>query len=101
MYTYQQLRAENAAYAGTGGISRNNRAARFAPAFRDCLTGRVELARLENGCPAPMHLLSGLPEEWVSGRDDSGRVVGLKASIIAGFVRDGTFYTREEAARLA
>jgi hypothetical protein len=48
-----------------------------------------------------MHLLCCLPEEWVTGRDERGQIVALKDSVIAGFVRDGTFYTREEAARLA
>ena len=101
MYTYQQLRAENATFAGTGGVSENNRTARFVPAFRDGHTGRVEVARTENGRPAPMHLLCCLPEEWVTGRDERGQIVALKDSVIAGFVRDGIFYTREEAARLA
>ena len=101
MYTYQHLRAENEEYAGTGGVSENNSGARFVPAFRDESTGRVELARLENGKMAPMHLLCGLPGEWVTGRDAAGQIVALKDSIIAGFLRDGCFYTREEAAQLA
>lgn len=100
MYTYERLREENEAYAGTGGVSENNREARFRPAFRDELSGRVELARTEDGGDAPMHLLCCLPEEWVSERDDAGRIVALKVTVIAGFVRDGAFYTREEAARL-
>jgi hypothetical protein len=32
-------------------------------------------------------------------RDRAGNTLGVKASVIAGFVRDGRFYTREEAAR--
>ena len=100
MYTNQELRSENAVFAGTGGISQNNRQARFLPAFRDVETGRVELARFEDGTPASMHLLVGMPDEWVAGRDENGRIVALKDAVIAGFVRDGRFYTREEAARL-
>ncbi len=100
MYTNQRLRVENEAYAGTGGVSQNNHEARFLPAFRDKDTGRVEVARLEDGQPAPMHILSGLPDEWVTGRDEQGCIVAVRDSIIAGFVRDGVFYTREEAAVL-
>ena len=99
MYTYQRLRAENVVFAGTAGVSQNNREARFEPAFCDGETGRVELARQENGRPAPMHLLCRLPDEWVTGRDEAGRIVALQDSVIAGFVRDGTFYTREQAAQ--
>lgn len=101
MYTYDRLREENETYAGTGGVSENNGQARFLPAFRDEVTGRVEMARMEDGRTAPMHLLCCLPDEWVTERDDSGRITGLKDTVIAGFVRDGAFYTREESARLA
>ena len=101
MYTYEQLRDENEQFAGTGGVSENNCYARFAPAFRDAETGRVELAHLESGAIAPMHLLCGLPEEWVTGRDAAGQIAALKDSVVAGFVRDGLFYSRDEAAQLA
>jgi hypothetical protein len=98
MYTYERLREENETYAGTGGVSENNCSARFLPAFQDSLSGRVEQARKEDGSPAPMHLLCALPDEWVAERDASGRILALKDTIIAGFLRDGVFYTREEAA---
>ena len=98
MYTYERLREENETYAGTGGVSENNCAKRFLPAFRDELTGRVELARTAEGAQAPMHLLCCLPDEWVTRRDAQGQILALKDSVIAGFVRDGEFYTREEAA---
>ncbi|MEJ2088040.1 MAG: hypothetical protein P8Y69_06125 [Gammaproteobacteria bacterium] len=101
MCTYERLRAENEAFAGTAGVSQNNSQARFVPAFRDTDSGRVEIARLANGEPAPMHLLCGLPDDWVTGRDENGRIVAILDTVIAGFVRDGVFYTREEAARLA
>ena len=98
MYTYERLREENEAYAGTGGISENNCAQRFLPAFQDSDSGQVELARQADGSQAPMHLLFCLPDEWVTERDDKGQILALKESVIAGFVRDGEFYTREEAA---
>jgi hypothetical protein len=100
MYTQQQLREENEAFAGTGGVSCNNCHARFVPAFRDSTTGRVELARTDDGRPASMHLFCCLPEEWIAARGEDGSVKALVDSVVAGFVRDGIFFTREEAARL-
>ena len=98
MYTYERLREENETYAGTGGVSENNCRLQFLPAFQDEQTGRVELARKADGTQAPMHLLCCLPDEWVTERDVEGHILALKDSVIAGFVRDGEFYTREEAA---
>ena len=98
--TRKRLRRDNLAFAGTGGVSPVNRRARFEPAFRDDDTGRVELSRYADGAPAPMHLMEGLPEDWVSERDAGGCPCALKPSIVAGFVRDGEFYTREQAASL-
>lgn len=99
-YTALQLRQENLAYAGTGGISENCRSQRFQAAFQDLESGRIELARFENGQPAPMHIFSGLPDVWVVRRDGDGQPLALLDSIEAGFVRDGVFYTREQAAAL-
>lgn len=99
--TRNRIRRDNLAFAGTGGISPENRCRRFAPAFRDESTGRVELSRYANGLLAPMHLIDGLPREWIGTRDAEGRPSALRPSIVAGFVRDGRFYTREQAADLA
>ena len=71
----------------------------FIPAFCDTATGRVEPSRLADGSPAPMHLLAGLPEEWIVARGDGNQVVAVKATVIAGFLRAGAFYTRAEAAQ--
>jgi len=100
MYTENNLRAENRVYGTTGGVSSHNRKAGFVPAFRDTVTGRIEVARQEDGQVAAMHLLHCLPDDWVLERDASGRITALIASVVAGFVREGVFYTREEAARL-
>ena len=99
-YTVKKLHQENLAYAGTGGVSRNCRSERFQAAFRDTATGRVAVPRFENGKSAPMHLFCGLPDEWVDRRDDQGQVVALHESVEAGFVRNGVFYTRDQAAAL-
>ena len=96
--TPKRLREENAAYAGTGGVSRENRSGGFSPAFFDTESGFVQVARFGDGAPAPLHVLDGLPDEWVKRRRPSGQVVAVKESVIAGFVRRGRFYTRQQAA---
>lgn len=97
--TYERLQKENMAFANTGGISENNRARGFIPAFYDTQTGRAEPSRFRSGALAPMHLLDGLPEEWVVQRDPSGKTAAIKETVIAGFLLEGCFYTREQAAK--
>lgn len=99
--TRRRLQSDNARFAGTAGVSAANRSLGFLPAFRDTESGRCELARYVDGRPAPVHLLEGLPDEWAVSRDgDSRRITAVKASIVAGFVRDGAFFTREQVARM-
>ena len=90
--------AESQPYNGTCGESVVACKHQFVPAFCNSADGRVELARLPNGKPAPMHLISALPQEWAARCDDDGNVLELIDSIVAGFVKDDRFYTREEAA---
>ena len=45
-----------------------------------------------------MHLIAALPKTWASRCDDRGNVLELIDSVVAGFVKNGRFYTREEAA---
>jgi len=96
--TAQALRRQNLAFRGTGGVSAGNRCRGFAPAFLDTETGGVYLARFADGRPAPVHLLDGLPGELIVSRDPAGRCRDVKRSVVAGFVRAGRFYTREQAA---
>ena len=98
LMTNETLRRENLAFVGTGGVSEENRPNGFVPAFYDLDTGRGEVARFADGRIAPMHLLDGLPAEWVAERSACGRITAIKESVIAGFIRDGYFYTREQAA---
>jgi hypothetical protein len=93
------LRSENAAHAGTGGVSGGNAGFGFRPAFLDVATLTIYPSRFADGRPAPIHLLEGLPDEAVADRSASGRVVAAKASLISGFERGGFFYTRQAAAR--
>lgn len=98
--TRYQLQHENRTFAGTGGVSQLNRVLGFIPAFRDRQSGRIELSRFADGRLAPLHLLEGLPAEWTESSGTADRPRTLKASIVAGFCRDGRFYTRAEAAAL-
>jgi hypothetical protein len=95
----QLLKIQNRVFAGTLGISRNNRHLGFVPAYYDTTSGTATLSRFANGNPAPIHLLDGLPAEWVLERDAGGRVLKARPGVVAGFLRDNCFYTREEAAR--
>lgn len=97
--TRNTLTADNRRFAGTGGVSRSNRQCGFTPGFLDRDTGEVYPSCWADGRPAPFHALDGLPNHLVVNRSSSGRVAAVKASVIAGFVRCGCFYTREQAAR--
>ncbi len=99
--TRKTLMSENVRFADTGGISQHNRTHGFRPAFRDAQTGTIFLSRFADGRSAPLHLIDGLPGELVTGRSASGAVTAIKPTVVAGFVRDGRFYTREQAARAA
>ncbi|MCO6441535.1 MAG: hypothetical protein J5I81_10695 [Nitrococcus mobilis] len=97
----ERLIKDNVAHIGSAGVSERNHDYGFRPAFRNLETGCAVLARFKNGAPAPMHLLDGLPDEWVLEKDATGHVVSVKPSVIAGFLRQGRFYTREQAAAAA
>ena len=99
-FTEHELRRQNRHYRGTGGVSQENHGYGFRPAFLDTETGVIYHSCYADGRPAPCHLLEGLPETLVLARAPHGRIIAIKASVIAGFARCGCFYTREEAARL-
>lgn len=96
--TPRGLRQQNRVFRGSGGRSQENRSSGFVPAFSDTSTGDVYLSRFADGRLAPMHLLDGLPAAVVIERSVSGRVMSVKETLQAGFVRAGKFYTREQAA---
>ncbi len=100
LLTRETLEDQNRVFKGTGGVSDRNRSLGFMPAFQDTHTGTVYLSRFADGRVAPMHLLDGLPNEVVLQRTSAGRVRAVKASLAAGFVSGGRFYTREQAARV-
>jgi len=98
--TNRVLAQESQAFQGKGGISAETRPLGFRPAFLDSQTGAIYISRFADGRPAPFHLLDGLPDELVVARSCGGTVVAVKASVTAGFVRDGLFHTREAAAQI-
>lgn len=96
----KRLREETRLHAETGSSPANSGFG-FRPAFLDFATQTIYPSRFANGRPAPLHLLDGLPDEVVVIRSPSGRVIAAKATLIAGFERNGYFYTRTAAARAA
>lgn len=96
-----RLQQENQQHVETGGRSEDTCGLGFKPAFLDFATQKVYPCRFANGLPAPFHLLDGLPDEVVTDRTPTGRVVSAKATLISGFVRNGFFYTRTAAAKAA
>lgn len=95
---HAELVAQNRRFHGTGGRSEENSEQGFRPAFLDSLSGTIHLSRFADGRLAPMHLLDGLPAELIRQRSASGRVLAVSKRLIAGFERDGRFYTRAQAA---
>ena len=94
----EMLGRENRQITGLCDLSEQSRAYGFIPAFYDTQSRKAMASCFANGTPAPIHVLEGLPQEWVMQRDTSGRVVAAKDSVIAGFLYQGEFYTREQAA---
>jgi hypothetical protein len=71
------------------------------PAFFDHATRTTYPSRFADGRMAPCHLLDGLPADLVLARDAGGRARSVKASVEAGFERNGRFYSRLEAMAFA
>ena len=98
-FSRRSLQRENTDHLGTGGVSAENGQLGFAPAFFDHQTSTTYRSRFADGQLAPCHILDGLPEELVVERSASGRVIAVRASVMSGFLLQGQFYTRDEAAR--
>ena len=73
----------------------------FRPAFWDYATCSLLPSRDADGLPADVHVLDGLPEEVVVVRTDCGRVIAVKSTLVAGFERNGYFFTQAAACRAA
>ena len=99
--TIETLTQQTQAFRGTGGTSQECRCCGMRPAFRDSRTGIVYPSRFADGRPAPIHVLGGLPNQFVLARDVAGCVLAVDSELVSGFVRDGSFFTRDEAADFA
>ena len=73
----------------------------FRPAYLDYSTLRIYPSCFGDGRPAPTHVLDALPDEVVVIRSPGGHVMATKMTLVAGYVREGYFYTRDKAVSLA
>ena len=94
----ESLHQENLRYQGSGGVSAENRCAGFVPAFLDASSGTTYRSRFADGRPAPIHVLECLPKHLLVRSAVSGCMVSAGHHLISGFLRDGKFFTRGEAA---
>jgi len=95
----QLLRDQNRQFVNTAGVSEGNRNRAFVPAFQNTRNGECVVSRFADGSDAPIHILDGLPRDWVTSVDENGRVTTVDEAVVAGFLHSGRFYTREEAAK--
>jgi hypothetical protein len=72
--TVQTLLYENRGFAGSCGISQNNRSQDFHPGFYDCESRQILISRFADSTPAPIHPFDSLPRHWVTERNAAGRV---------------------------
>lgn len=93
------LQVENQRFRGTGGRSEENHGLGFRPAFMDTDTHAVYASCFVDGRTTAFHLIDGLPDAVIVGRNSLGSAATIKASVVSGFVRQGRFYSRDEAAR--
>lgn len=68
----------------------------FMPAFKSLKDQQIHLSIDQDGDLSVMHLFDGLPDYWIKEKDDLGMALTLKDEIIAGFMRNGEFYTLSE-----
>jgi hypothetical protein len=66
------------------------------PAFKDMNSGETHLSVRPDGSIASIHLLEGLPDHWIIARNPHGRVTALKDTVVAGYFRDGHFFSYSE-----
>lgn len=65
----------------------------FLPAFMDIKSKETHLSSYKNGKTAAVHILDGLPEDWIAEWGEDGRATTLKFGVVAGFMRAGIFYS--------
>ena len=83
---------------GNPGMPGQNPLSSFPGLFHQSRNGTVYQSRFSDGRHAPVHVMAGLPSKLALKISATGRVVALIDSVVAGFLRDGHFYSRREAA---
>jgi len=90
------LEKQESTYRKISGMNMSDLCVGFIPAFRDIETQETHLSMTQEGCISPIHLIEGLPLDWVTEWDVAGHAKTLKRSVIAGFFRGDEFYTLEQ-----
>jgi hypothetical protein len=98
LLTSRGLRQQSRRFHGTGRSSSEGAKGGFSPAFFDTDSGIIYPSLYADGRPAAIHVLDGLPSEVVIRRSRTGKITAVRGSIVAGFVRDDVFFTRDQAA---
>jgi len=91
-----QVEQQRSMYDRLGGAVFRDASFGFLPAFLDVKTRETHLSAYQDGEPAVIHMLDGLPGHWISEWGTDGRAIALKSSVIAGFMRNSRFYTINE-----
>lgn len=90
------LEKQQATYQKLSGMNISDLCVGLIPAFRDLSTDETHLSLSSDGQVSPIHLVEGLPLEWVREWDMKGYPKSLKPGIVAGFFRGEKFYTLEQ-----
>lgn len=69
----------------------------YQPAFFDTRTNTVHISRYPDGRPAPIHLPDNLPDDLQ--RESGEHTSSVTESVVVGFLRGQTFYTRQQVSR--
>lgn len=83
-------------YRQSGSTIFSDAAFGFMPAFMDIITEEIHLSTYDDGKPAVLHVLDGLPVSWIDVWGEDGRADSVRTGVIAGFMRGGHFYTIDE-----
>ena len=95
----ERLLGSQGARTGIASVTVLGASLGFRPAFLDFATQTLHPSCYASGEPAPFHTYEGLPEGAIADRLASGRAVAAKVTVIAGFERNGFFYSPASVAR--
>ncbi|MDH5472623.1 MAG: hypothetical protein OEY87_04075 [Gammaproteobacteria bacterium] len=96
LLTQAQVNQQYNNFKKSGATLFSDAAFGFMPAFKDLKTEETHLSTYDDGTPAVLHVLDGLPVAWIGEWGDDGRPDSVRAGVIAGFMRGGCFYTIDD-----